>query len=142
LLRARLQTSKTGPRVRVPPPRYEGLTLLGPQSEDTEQPLIAPAVIAFSQPFLTANRDTRVTRDVSFGVATLKAGASHAFTPSEGTTRLFAVAAGKVRVDVAGRAEFTIGAHGLWQLGPDDSCSVRNPLYSDAVLHITTVPDF
>ena len=78
--------------------------------------------------------------------------------------RICAVAAGKTKVKISKAAaaedgsrsgaeqdeqreegpvtEFTVGPHGHFKVKPGTVCIVRNPMYLDAVLHITSLSWF
>jgi hypothetical protein len=51
--------------------------------------------------------------------------------------RLCSVAIGKIHVK-AGSKEFAIEAHGIWRIRPGQECSVSNPYYSEAIVHVST----
>jgi hypothetical protein len=77
--------------------------------------------------------------DVFFAIKTLKASQEDTFAAEDAMVQVIAVAAGKVRVMIAGQEAFSIGAHGVWKLGAGHECKVHNVMYGDAVLHITTI---
>jgi hypothetical protein len=106
--------------------------------------LIRPIAIAFSQSFLVSMQlaePAKITSDVSFGLKTVKASKECKFAAEPGTVVAIAVATGKVQVEIQGAELFSIGPHGVWKVKPGQECSVRNLLYGDAVLHITTIID-
>lgn len=79
---------------------------------------------------------------VGFNVIALKPGGSHKFSAGE-SLRLCSLATGKLSVKTTGGpgsdTEFRIGPNGMFKVPPGMACVVRNRVYVDAVLHVTTV---
>lgn len=78
---------------------------------------------------------------MGFNVVTLKPGGSHRFAAGE-SLRLCSLATGKLSVKTTGAdadAEFRIGPNGMFKVAPGAACVVRNRVYVDAVVHVTTV---
>ena len=83
-----------------------------------------------------------VVPGVGFNVITLKPGGSHKFPATQSLLRLCSLATGKVSVKLeheGGDATFSMGPNGLFKVMPGATASVRNRLYIDAVLHVSTI---
>lgn len=99
------------------------------------------ADIAFSNAYLSSNAAVPIMGGVGFNVINLKPGGSHKF-PAQQSLRLCSLATGKLSVKVeqeGGDAGFQIGPNGMFRVLPGAAASVRNRVYIDAVLHVTTV---
>lgn len=82
-----------------------------------------------------------VAPGIAFNVITLKPGGRHKF-PAQQSLRLCSLATGKLSVRMeqeSGDVGFQIGPNGMFKVYPGTVASVRNRLYIDAVLHISTV---
>lgn len=82
-----------------------------------------------------------IEEGIGFNVVTLKPGGAHKF-PAGQSLRLCSLATGKLSVKMAqegGDAGFQIGPNGMFKVLPGVVAGVRNRVYVDAVLHVTTV---
>lgn len=70
----------------------------------------------------------------------IAAGGTLRWAADESRTRLCSVARGVLRVRLPD-GEFPIGPNGLWKVRQGVACSVVNPFYVGAVVHVTTVED-
>ncbi|KAK3318947.1 hypothetical protein B0H66DRAFT_603510 [Apodospora peruviana] len=108
-----------------------------------EQASVSAENIAFSKPYLSeTNKDVPVCEDVTFRIDTIRAGQAWELEPHALKTRMCSVAAGKVRVKIGEEPEFTIGPHGMFKVKDGVPCTVRNWMYVDAVLHVTSLSGF
>lgn len=97
--------------------------------------------IAFSNAYLFCNTAVPVAPGIAFNVITLKPGGVHKF-PAQQSLRLCSLAAGKLSVKLeqeSGGVGFQMGPNGMFKVYPGTAASVRNRLYVDAVLHVSTI---
>lgn len=102
-------------------------------------PLTQTLDIAFSKSFLENSQSIPVAADVSFRVDTIKSGHKLEFEANTSNTRYCSVAAGKLRVSIAGQPEFVIGPHGVFKIKPGVKAWAQNRLYIDSVVHVVSV---
>lgn len=95
--------------------------------------------VAFSTAYLSTNQVVQVADNVTFLTAIVASGTTHRFTADAGKIRICTVANGKVRVDVAGEPQFTVGPRGMFRINRGTACSVQNWCYVDAILQVTAV---
>ncbi|KAK0710084.1 hypothetical protein B0T26DRAFT_724017 [Lasiosphaeria miniovina] len=95
--------------------------------------------VAFSTAYLSTNQVVRVADNVTFLTAIVASGTTHRFTADAGKIRVCTVAKGKVRVEVAGEPQFTVGPRGMFRINRGTACSVQNWCYVDAILQVTAV---
>ncbi|KAG6360381.1 hypothetical protein INS49_011439 [Diaporthe citri] len=97
--------------------------------------------IAFSKSYLENNQSIPIAADVSFRVDTIKSGHKLEFEVATSRSRYCSVASGKLRVSIAGQAEFVIGPHGVFKIKPGVKAWAQNRLYIDSVVHVVSVED-
>ncbi|KAL1843072.1 hypothetical protein VTJ49DRAFT_3207 [Mycothermus thermophilus] len=98
--------------------------------------------IAFSKPYLSSTRPVPVCEDVGFHVDTIPSGGTLQLEAESDKMRLCSVAAGKVRVTIGSEPEFVVGPHGMFKVKAGVTCTVRNGLHLDAVLHTTILEGY
>jgi hypothetical protein len=74
----------------------------------------------------------------TFHVVEIQPGSSLLWAADESRTRLCSVARGIMRVKLPEK-EFPIGPNGMWKVKQGVACTVVNPFYLGAVVHITTI---
>ncbi|KAL2261781.1 hypothetical protein VTK26DRAFT_3361 [Humicola hyalothermophila] len=94
--------------------------------------------IAFSSSYLSRGWAVHVMDGTTFQVAEIPPGGSLVWSAEDGRTRLCSVARGIIRVTLPEK-EFPIGPNGMWKVRPGASCTVVNPFYLGAVVHVTTI---
>ncbi|KAK4153641.1 hypothetical protein C8A00DRAFT_15131 [Chaetomidium leptoderma] len=99
--------------------------------EDTEN-------IAFSSSYLAQGRAVPVTDGTAFQVVEIQPGGSLRWSAEESRTRLCSVARGIIRVKLPEK-EFPIGPNGMWMVKQGVACTVVNPFYLGATVHVTTI---
>ncbi|GAB1319580.1 hypothetical protein MFIFM68171_09790 [Madurella fahalii] len=98
--------------------------------------------IAFSKAYLSTNQDVPVCDDVFFRVDTIYSGNSLQLEADPDKTRICSLAAGKVRVKIGDQPEFIVGPHGMFKVKAGVTCTIRNRMYLDAVVHTTVLQGF
>lgn len=83
----------------------------------------------------------RLSKDVTVSIDTISAGAAFQFPPHSKQTRVCTMIGGKLKVQVDGEEEFTIGSRSMFRVGPGAKCLVVNGFYVDAVVHVTTLTE-
>ncbi|AEO62218.1 uncharacterized protein THITE_2169110 [Thermothielavioides terrestris NRRL 8126] len=94
--------------------------------------------VAFSSSFLAQGRTVPVVDGATFQVLEIEPGASVRWAAEESKSRLCSVARGIIRVSLPD-TEFPIGPNGMWKVKQGVSCTVVNPFYLGAVVHVTTI---
>lgn len=79
-----------------------------------------------------------VTDGATFQVVEIQLGGSLRWGADESRTRLCSVARGIIRVKLP-ENEFPIGPNGMWKVKQGVPCTVVNPFYLGAVVHVTTL---
>jgi hypothetical protein len=98
--------------------------------------------VAFSSSYLAQGRAVPVTDGVTFQMLEIQPGAKLSWPADEARTRLCSVARGIIRVKLLpdnNKEEFPIGPNGMWKVRQGVSCTVANPFYVGAVIHVTTI---
>jgi hypothetical protein len=109
-----------------------------------ESPRLLPSAdkraldVAFSSSFLAQGRTVPVVDGATFQVLEIEPGASVRWAAEESKSRLCSVARGIIRVSLPD-TEFPIGPNGMWKVKQGVSCTVVNPFYLGAVVHVTTI---
>jgi hypothetical protein len=96
--------------------------------------------IAFSSSYLAQGRAVLVTDGTTFQAIEIQPGGSLRWPAEESRTRLCSVARGIIRVKLPEK-EFPIGPNGMWKVKQGVACTVMNPFYLGAVVHVTTIGD-
>ncbi|KAH6634836.1 hypothetical protein B0J18DRAFT_32033 [Chaetomium sp. MPI-SDFR-AT-0129] len=101
--------------------------------------------IAYSKLFLSATSSSAIPVDdgIAFRVNTIVKGQALALDAELDTTRLCAVASGKVKVKIGEEPEFAVGPHGLFKVKAGTNCTARNEWELDAVVfifHVQSLP--
>ncbi|KAK4130377.1 hypothetical protein BT67DRAFT_452481 [Trichocladium antarcticum] len=96
--------------------------------------------VAFSSIYLSQGRAVPVTNGTTFHVVEIQPGASLVWAAHENKTRLCSVARGIMRVELPEK-EFPIGPNGMWKVKQGVACTIVNPFYLGAVVHVTTLVD-
>ncbi|KAK3693248.1 hypothetical protein B0T22DRAFT_449282 [Podospora appendiculata] len=96
-----------------------------------------PGGIGVSSAYLSSNMSVQL--GIGFTILAIKiaSGETHVFHSDPTKTRVCYLGSGKVRVQVDGEPEFTIGVQGIWKIRPGVRCEVKNWAYVDAMLHVT-----
>ncbi|KAG7288445.1 hypothetical protein NEMBOFW57_004796 [Staphylotrichum longicolle] len=94
--------------------------------------------IAFSSSYLAQGRAVPVVDGTTFQVIEIQPGGSLRWAAEESRTRLCSVARGIIRVKLPER-EFPIGPNGMWKVAQGVACTVVNPFYLGAVVHVTII---
>jgi hypothetical protein len=94
--------------------------------------------IAFSSSYLAQGRAVPVIDDTTFQAIEIQPGGSLRWPAEESRTRLCSVARGIIRVRLPEK-EFPIGPNGMWKVKQGVACTVMNPFYLGAVVHVTTI---
>jgi hypothetical protein len=81
-----------------------------------------------------------ISEGTSFQVLEIQPGSSLRWAAEESRTRLCSVARGIIRVKLPEK-EFPIGPNGMWKVKPGVGCTVVNPFYLGAVIHVTAFDD-
>jgi hypothetical protein len=81
-----------------------------------------------------------VNRDLGFNVLFVKGGSMHRWEAIANKFRICSVAIGKVKVTMPDR-EFEISRNGMFKVKSGTSCTVENPHYGEATIHISTMSD-
>jgi hypothetical protein len=81
-----------------------------------------------------------VSEGTTFQVLEMQPGGSLRWTAEESRTRVCSVARGIIRVKLPER-EFPIGPNGMWKVKQGVACTMMNPFYLGAVIHVTTLDD-
>ncbi|KAK4144546.1 uncharacterized protein C8A04DRAFT_11366 [Dichotomopilus funicola] len=101
--------------------------------------------IAYSKLFLSATSSSAIPVDdgIAFRVNTIVKGQALALDAELDTTRLCAVASGKVKAKIGEEPEFAVGPHGLFKVKAGTNCTARNEWELDAVVfifHVQSLP--
>jgi len=75
---------------------------------------------------------------MTFQMIEIQAGASHRWPADDSRMRVCSVARGIIRVKLHD-TEFPIGPNGMWKVKQGTVCTVENPFYLGAVIHVTTI---
>jgi hypothetical protein len=94
--------------------------------------------VAFSSSFLAQGRAVLVTEDSTFQVIEIQAGANLRWPADDSKMRLCSVARGIIHVKLHDK-EFPIGPNGMWKVKQGTVCTVVNPFYLGAIIHVTTI---
>ncbi|GAB1315463.1 hypothetical protein MFIFM68171_05673 [Madurella fahalii] len=97
--------------------------------------------LAFSSSYLAANQSVQVSSTITVLTITLPSGSVHQFQADPAKTRICSLVSGKLKVQVSGEPEFSIGSHGIFKIPPGVSCSAANRCYFDVVLHVTSLAE-
>ena len=81
----------------------------------------------------------QIADNVSLTSSVITSGSTYSFAADPNKIRACVLLAGKVKVDVDGEAQFTVGPQGVFRIAPGVGCSVHNHFYVDATMQITTV---
>jgi len=98
--------------------------------------------VVFSNAYLRRNKTVPIADGIGFNVIFIKPGSPHNWQPEADSIRICVVAAGKLVVklgDGDGAIDVNVGPHGMFKILPGMGCVVKNRLYIDAVLHVTTI---
>ncbi|KAK4097562.1 hypothetical protein N658DRAFT_569236 [Parathielavia hyrcaniae] len=92
--------------------------------------------IAYSSSYLAQGRAVPVSEGTTFQVIDVQPGSSLRWAADESRIRLCSVARGIVRVKLP-ESGFPIGPNGMWKVRQGAACSLVNPFYLGAVVHVT-----
>ncbi|KAK4120972.1 hypothetical protein N657DRAFT_578581, partial [Parathielavia appendiculata] len=81
-----------------------------------------------------------ISEGTKFQVVEIQPGGSLRWAAEESRIRLCSVARGIVRVKLPAK-EFPIGSNGMWKVKQGVACTLVNPFYSGAVVHVTALED-
>lgn len=116
------------------------LPVLSLVSPDRNDHLTLAPDIAFSSSYLAQGRAVSVSDGTTFQAIEIQPGGSLRWPAEESRTRLCSVARGIIRVKLPEK-EFPIGPNGMWKVKQGVACTVMNPFYLGAVVHVTTIGD-
>lgn len=88
---------------------------------------------------MSLGQSLQLTTNVSLTSTVITSGSANTFAADTTKARACVVLSGKVKVNVDGEAQFTVGPHGVFRIAPGMGCSVQNHFYVDATMQITTV---
>ncbi|KAK4239532.1 hypothetical protein C8A03DRAFT_14086 [Achaetomium macrosporum] len=94
--------------------------------------------LAFSSSYLAQGRAVPVSDGITFQMLEIQPGAHLSWPAEESRTRLCSVARGIIRVKLPEK-EFPIGPNGMWKVKQGVYCTVVNPFYVGAVVHVTMI---
>ncbi|KAL6805705.1 hypothetical protein J3E68DRAFT_421954 [Trichoderma sp. SZMC 28012] len=97
--------------------------------------------VGFSNAYMSNQHPITIAPGLSFNVLILKPGHTHHWPIEATKVRTCSVASGKISVKMGNDQVFKLGPNGLVVIRPGQSCMVVNRLYSDAILHCTTLDD-
>ncbi|KAK4075343.1 uncharacterized protein Triagg1_4464 [Trichoderma aggressivum f. europaeum] len=97
--------------------------------------------IGFSNAYMSNQHPITISPGLSFNVLILKPGHTHHWPIEATKVRTCSVASGKISVKMGNDQAFKLGPNGVVVIRPGQSCMVVNRLYSDAILHCTTLDD-
>ncbi|KAK3370664.1 hypothetical protein B0H63DRAFT_454816 [Podospora didyma] len=92
--------------------------------------------IAFSSAYLSKGAVT-VTDGVEFRKVELQPGGVEVFRPND-STRVYSVLQGIVEIDLRGM-NFPMGPGGLWVFKTSEACTLTNPFYQGALVHVVSM---
>ncbi|GAB1313769.1 hypothetical protein MFIFM68171_03979 [Madurella fahalii] len=96
--------------------------------------------IAFSSPYLTQGRAVSVADNTTFQLVEVQPGSSLHWNADESRIRVCSVARGILKVKLLDK-EFRIGPNGMWKVKRGVPCTVVNPFYLGAVLHVISIDE-
>ncbi|KAL7954377.1 hypothetical protein V8C34DRAFT_294489 [Trichoderma compactum] len=120
------------------------------ETEEMEDWEIAPGTmkdettntnIGFSNAYMSNQHPITISPGLSFNVLILKPGHTHHWPIEATKVRTCSVASGKISVKLGNDQAFKLGPNGVVVIRPGQSYMVVNRLYSDAILHCTTLDD-
>ena len=79
-----------------------------------------------------------VTDSVEFRKVELQPGGVEVFRPNEDSTRVCSVVQGVVEIDLRGK-NFPMGPGGLWVVKKSEPCTLTNPFYQGALVHVVSM---
>ncbi|PNP49652.1 hypothetical protein THARTR1_09663 [Trichoderma harzianum] len=97
--------------------------------------------VGFSNAYMSNQHPITISPGLSFNVLILKPGHPHHWPIEATKVRTCSVASGKISVKMGNDQAFKLGPNGLVVIRPGQSCMAVNRLYSDAILHCTTIDD-
>ena len=109
-------------------------------NQNTPNKLTIPD-IGFSNAYMSNQHPITISPGLSFNVLILKPGHTYHWPIEANKVRTCAVATGKISVKMGNDQTFKLGPNGLVVIRSGQSCTVANRLYSDAVVHCTTLED-
>lgn len=82
-----------------------------------------------------------VAPDLAVNVLNIAPGEYYRWPESASKMRVCFVSSGKVKARLDS-TEFRVGRNGVFTVSPNQSCVVENRLYTDAVIHCTTIDNY
>jgi hypothetical protein len=83
----------------------------------------------------------QVTPRLALQAIIIPSGGSHHFAADKTNIRICTLSSGKLRVQLQGEKEYTIGSHGMFVVRRGLGCTVLNRTYVDGIMHVTTSKD-
>ncbi|KAL7940262.1 hypothetical protein V8C42DRAFT_338088 [Trichoderma barbatum] len=91
--------------------------------------------VGFSSAYMSTLDPVVLSPGIAANILTLKPGHTYTWLSETNKVRMFFVAAGKIKVEIATDQAFDIGPNGLVVIRVHQSCRVVNWYYNDAILH-------